>query len=60
MIGALQALQRSVEPEHMPEQLEAMGIAGVRKGGLRMLFASHPPLEDRIAALREERHAAGT
>ena len=60
MIGALDALQRSVEPEHMPEQLEAMGIAGVRKGGLRMLFASHPPIEDRIAALREERHAAGT
>ncbi len=60
MIGALEALQRSVEPEHMPEQLEAMGIAGVRKGGLRRLFASHPPMEDRIAALREERHAAGS
>ena len=60
MIGALQALERSLEPEHMPEQLEAMGISGVRKGGLRMLFASHPPIEDRIAALREERHAAGT
>ena len=60
MIGALQVLQRSVEPEHMPEQLEAMGISGVRKGGLRRLFASHPPIEDRIAALREERHAAGS
>ncbi len=60
MIGALEALERSLEPEHMPEQLEAMGIAGVRKGGLRRLFASHPPIEDRIAALREERHAAGT
>ena len=60
MIGALQALQRSVEPEHMPEQLAAMGISGVRKGGLKMLFASHPPMEDRIAALQEERHAAGT
>ena len=59
MIGALQALQRSVEPEHMPEQLAAMGISGVRKGGLRMLFASHPPMEDRIAALREGRHFAG-
>ncbi|MDE0027831.1 MAG: zinc metalloprotease HtpX, partial [Deltaproteobacteria bacterium] len=46
--------------EHMPEQLEAMGISGVRKGGMRMLFASHPPIEDRIAALREERHAAGS
>ena len=56
MIGALQALQRSVEPEHMPEQLAAMGISGVRKGGLKMLFASHPPIEDRIAALREGRH----
>ena len=43
MIGALEALQRSVEPEHMPEQLAAMGISGVRKGGLRRLFASHPP-----------------
>ena len=60
MIGALEALQRSVEPEHMPEQLEALGISGVRKGGLRRLFASHPPIEDRIAALREERHAAGS
>ena len=60
MIGALEALQRSLEPEHMPEQLAAMGISGVRKGGLRMLFASHPPIEDRIAALREERHAAGS
>ena len=56
MIGALQALQRSVEPEHMPEQLAAMGISGVRKGGLQRLFASHPPIEDRIAALREGRH----
>ena len=60
MIGALEVLGRSVEPEHMPEQLEAMGISGVRKGGMRMLFASHPPIEDRIAALREERHAAGS
>jgi heat shock protein HtpX len=60
MIGALEALQRSVEPEHMPEQLAAMGISGVRKGGLRMLFASHPPMEDRIAALREGRHVAGS
>ena len=50
MIGALEALQRSVEPEHMPEQVAALGISGVRKGGLRMLFASHPPMEDRIAA----------
>ena len=60
MIGALEALQRSVEPEHMPEQVAALGISGVRKGGMRMLFASHPPIEDRIAALREGRHTAGS
>ena len=60
MIGALEALQRSVEPEHMPEQVAALGISGVRKGGMRMLFASHPPIEDRIAALREGRHVAGS
>lgn len=59
MIGALQALQRGVEPTHMPEQVAAFGISGARRGGLRMLLASHPPLEDRIAALREGVHAAG-
>ncbi len=59
MIGALQALQRSAEPEHMPEQVSALGISGVRKGGVRMLFATHPPIEDRIAALREGRHLQG-
>lgn len=59
MIGALQALHRDVEPEHMPGQLAVMGISGVRKGGLRMLFASHPAIEDRIAALREGRRFTG-
>lgn len=59
MIGALQALHRSPEPEHMPEQVAAFGISGVRKGGLRMLLASHPHIEDRIAALREGSYASG-
>lgn len=59
MVGALQALQRSAEPAHMPEQVAAFGISGARPGGLRRLLASHPPLEDRIAALREGSRIAG-
>ncbi len=36
----------------MPDELLAFGIRGGRAGGLRALFSSHPPLEQRIAALR--------
>ena len=35
----------------MPEQLEAFGIAG-KPSSLERLFMSHPPMEERIAALR--------
>ena len=38
--------------DSMPDELLAFGIRGNRVGGLRALFSSHPPLEDRIAALR--------
>lgn len=52
MIAALQELQR-VESGALPQKLEAMGIAGDdRVGGLRRLMMSHPPLDERIAALR--------
>lgn len=51
MVSALQQLQRATSPEPLPEQLAAFGIAGGRTGGLRSLFMTHPPLEDRIAAL---------
>ena len=50
MINALRALQRSHEPEQLPGQLAAFGIHG---GGISKLFMSHPPLEDRIAALQK-------
>jgi len=49
MIAALQALQRVHETPEMPAQLAAFGING---GGMSRLFMSHPPLEERIAALR--------
>ncbi len=51
MISALQQLKRSVEQPHLPEQLEAFGISGGFKQGVAKLFMSHPPLEERIAAL---------
>ncbi len=52
MIGALEDLKRGNEP--LPaQQFAAFGIAdGPVAGGLRRLFMSHPPLEERIAALR--------
>ncbi len=49
MIAALQALQREYEPQDLPGQLAAFGING---GSTEKLFMSHPPLEERIAALR--------
>jgi len=52
MIGALRALQRSHEPSALPAQLAAFGING---GGVMRLFMSHPPLEERIAALQNSR-----
>ena len=51
MIGALQRLQaRHSGP--LPDQMAAFGIAGGGAGGFKRLFMSHPPLEERIAALR--------
>jgi len=54
MIGALEALKAAHEP--LPsKQFAAFGIASGRRGaGLQRLFMSHPPLEERIAALREQ------
>ncbi|MDF9392106.1 MULTISPECIES: protease HtpX [Methylococcus] len=53
MIDALRALQRAQEPHDLPGQLAAFGISG--GGGLSRLFMSHPPLEERIAALQNLR-----
>ena len=54
MIAALRALQRNAEPEDLPGEFAAFGISGSRAGGLKRLFMSHPPLEERIAALEEQ------
>jgi heat shock protein HtpX len=51
MIGALRRLQAHQEPSHLPDQVAAFGIRP-KAGGMALLFRSHPPLEDRIAALQ--------
>jgi heat shock protein HtpX len=55
MIGALQALQRAHEPQDLPGEFAAFGISGGLATGLKKLFMSHPPLEERIAALQAGR-----
>jgi heat shock protein HtpX len=51
MIAALQRLRQQMEPSHLPDQMAAFGIRS-KAGGLTALFSSHPPLEQRIEALR--------
>lgn len=51
MIAALRRLQTSVGQPHLPDQLSAFGISGGVGEGIKRLFMSHPPLEERIAAL---------
>jgi heat shock protein HtpX len=52
MIGALRALQRAHEPHDLPGEFAAFGISGGIGSGIKKLFRSHPPLEERIAALQ--------
>jgi heat shock protein HtpX len=54
MIGALQSLQRLHDPSPLPGELAAFGISGGIPAGLSRLFMSHPPLEQRIAALQQQ------
>ena len=52
MIGALEALKRVHEPQDLPQQMAAFGINGNVPSGLKRLFMSHPPLDERITALK--------
>jgi heat shock protein HtpX len=52
MANALRALQRQHEPQDLPAgEMAAFGISGK----IGSLFSSHPPLEQRIAALEQGR-----
>ncbi len=56
MINALRALQRNHPGELASAQLAAFGIAGGDRGvSLQKLMMSHPPLDERIAALQNAR-----
>ena len=56
MASALRALQRVHEPRDLPAgEFAAFGISGGIGGGFKRLFMSHPPLEERIAALEGRR-----
>jgi heat shock protein HtpX len=50
MIGALERLKQNHEQAAMPQNMAAMAISS--QGGFSRLFMTHPPLEERIAALR--------
>lgn len=52
MVAALERL-RSSQNQDLPQQMAAFGISGDTHGGLRKLLMSHPPLEERIAALQK-------
>ncbi len=56
MIAALQRLKAEYEvPNQMPDTLVAFGINSGFKQGMKAMFSSHPPLDDRIRALQEGR-----
>jgi heat shock protein HtpX len=55
MIAALEKLRANYgQPAQLPDQMAAFGISGGVSGGLKRLFMSHPPLEERIAALKNQ------
>ena len=51
MIAALERFE-SLHPQPLPDKMAAFGIAGAQGLGIRRLFMTHPPLAERIAALR--------
>jgi heat shock protein HtpX len=53
MIAALERLKAASEPTPLPDQLKAFGVSGVARSGFARLFMTHPPLDERIAALRQ-------
>lgn len=54
MINALERLKpASQQADRMPAGMQAMSISEGKLGGLKALFRTHPPLDDRIAALKK-------
>ena len=55
MVAALERLQSNSQPANLPKEMQAMGISGLVPKNWKKLFSTHPPLEQRIAALQERR-----
>jgi heat shock protein HtpX len=53
MIAALERLKAANEPQPLPDQFASFGVSGGARGGIARLFMTHPPLDERIAALRQ-------
>lgn len=58
MIAALERLSQTYGATTLPKQVAAFGISGGVAHGLRRLFMTHPPLTERIEALRNVRYEA--
>ena len=52
MIAALERLAQTYGQSTLPAQVKAFGISGGVGSGIQRLFMSHPPLAERIQALR--------
>lgn len=52
MVAALERLASNQAQSSLPTQIAAFGISGNIAQGIKGLFMSHPPLADRIAALK--------
>ena len=50
----MQRLKATVGLPHLPDQLAAFGINGALGQGLKRLFMTHPPLDERIARLQQQ------
>ncbi len=55
MASALERLKTGINEPHLPDQMAALAISNKSSGGIKRLFMSHPPLDERIAALRSMR-----
>ena len=51
MIGALNRLQKGKIPSQLPDSMATSGISGGIGSGIKRLFMTHPPIEERIQAL---------
>ncbi len=52
MASALERLKLGINEAHLPDQMAALAISNKSGSGIKRLFMSHPPLDERIAALR--------